>query len=340
MNAARHYCPSSLTLITFLLLASISFSVSGANTHHPVESFEFALIGDMPYGIMTHQPHPEFTKLTAAINAHPRLQWLLHAGDIKSSREPCSDELYKIRRTQLNQFKIPVILTPGDNDWTDCHRRLSGGYAPLERLNALRAIFYPEPERSLGGTTMKLSSQASQPDYAQFPENVRWLKQNVVFATLHIVGSHNGLASFENNGRAKRGRQDDLEVEQRTAAALAWLRDTFAIAKDKGSPGVFLMIHANPGLEPSSKNHRARAPFKTLLKALEEEIIAFARPVVLAHGDSHYFRIDKPALADAEFLTHFTRVETFGSPWLHWIRVVVTPQSPAVFTFFPEIVPD
>jgi hypothetical protein len=27
---------------------------------------------------------------------------------------------------------------------------------------------------------------------------------------------------------------------------------------------------------------------------LREETVAFRKPVVLVHGDSHYFRIDKP----------------------------------------------
>jgi hypothetical protein len=33
-----------------------------------------------------------------------------------------------------------------------------------------------------------------------------------------------------------------------------------------------------------------------LLAALRDETIAFRRPVAAVHGDSHYFRIDKPLL--------------------------------------------
>ena len=28
----------------------------------------------------------------------------------------------------------PVVYTPGDNEWTDCHRASAGGYLPTERL--------------------------------------------------------------------------------------------------------------------------------------------------------------------------------------------------------------
>lgn len=328
-----------LRTVISTLLASVLCPALASDGRYTAESFEFALIGDMPYGVITNQSHSEFVKLTEAINADGRIKWLLHAGDIKSSKEPCSDEIYNTRLAQLNRFKMPVILTPGDNDWTDCHRALSGGYPPLERLAVVRRLFYPKPGVSLGGTTKTLTSQAKNASYKHFPENVRWIEHNVVFATLHIVGSRNGLAPFQSKDGVTRGRQNDEEVNQRTAAALAWLRETFALANERDSAGVFLMMHANPGLERSSQNRRQRAPYKTLLTALETEVIAFGKPVVLAHGDSHYFRIDKPVLADAEFLTNFTRVETFGAPWVHWIRVVVMPQHPAVFAFFPEILP-
>ena len=34
--------------------------------------------------------------------------------------------------------------------------------------------------------------------------------------------------------------------------------------------------------------------FTNFLRLLREETIAFGKPVVLVHGDSHYLRIDKP----------------------------------------------
>lgn len=41
--------------------------------------------------------------------------------------------------------------------------------------------------------------------------------------------------------------------------------------------------------------------------------IAFGKPVAYVHGDSHYFRIDKPLLdANGIRALNFTRVETFG----------------------------
>jgi hypothetical protein len=53
--------------------------------------------------------------------------------------------------------------------------------------------------------------------------------------------------------------------------------------------------------------------FHDYLIALRNNVIAFKRPVAYVHGDSHYFRIDRP-LQDAQGrrLENFVRVETFG----------------------------
>ena len=61
---------------------------------------------------------------------------------------------------------------------------------------------------------------------------------------------------------------------------------------------------------------------------------------VLVHGDSHYFRIDKPMYSSetGAHVVSFTRVETFGPPDVHWVRAVVRPGSSEVFSFDDEIV--
>lgn len=68
--------------------------------------------------------------------------------------------------------------------------------------------------------------------------------------------------------------------------------------------------------------------------------IAFERPVVLVHGDSHSFRIDKPMIGtrSRRRVENFTRVETFGENDNHWLHVTVEPTSPNVFLFDQRIV--
>ena len=64
------------------------------------------------------------------------------------------------------------------------------------------------------------------------------------------------------------------------------------------------------------------------------------------HGDTHYFRIDKPLLdKDGKRLENFTRVETFGDNAanglndVHWVKALVDPKSRDVFAFQAQTVP-
>ena len=75
-------------------------------------------------------------------------------------------------------------------------------------------------------------------------------------------------------------------------------------------------------------------------------MISFRKPVVYVHGDTHYFRVDKPLLdGDGKRLENFTRVETFGDNApnglndVHWVKALVDPQSRDVIAFKPQIDP-
>lgn len=293
--------------------------------------FEFALIGDMPYRA---DDYWKFDNVIHAINANEQLAWVLHAGDIKSGSSRCSDELFLDRLERFQRFKIPFILTPGDNEWTDCHRIFAGSYLPLERLARLRQIFYPRPGVSLGQKTMTVQSQANDPNFPEFVENVRWMRNQVLFATLHIVGSNNGLAPF-----AARTQADDDEVTRRINAAVSWIKQAFDEANAMNARGVFLLFQANPRFE-GAKGKRARQGFEEILQAFEQAAVDFGKPVMLAHGDSHYFRVDKPMRGSVSHLRlgNVTRVETFGDRDVHWVRVVVDADAPEVFTIQQEII--
>ena len=88
---------------------------------------------------------------------------------------------------------------------------------------------------------------------------------------------------------------------------------------------------------PTDKPCEGYADF---LVVLEAETLAFETPVVLANGDSHYFRIDKPMYGSlsGRRIENFMRVETFGAPDVHWVRVRVNPNDPNLFSFKQQIV--
>jgi hypothetical protein len=82
------------------------------------------------------------------------------------------------------------------------------------------------------------------------------------------------------------------------------------------------------------------------LTTLRNEPIAFQKPVVYVHGDTHYFRVDKPLLdKDGKRLENFTRVETFGDNAVnrlndvHWVKALVDLASRDVFAFQAQTVP-
>ena len=151
----------------------------------------------------------------------------------------------------------------------------------------------------------------------------------MTFLGLNVPGSNNNL------GRAP---EADAEYAARNEANLSWLREGFDRAEEDESSALMLVIQANPGffgLLPQE-----RTGYENLLAVLEEEIVAFGKPVVLVHGDTHTFRVDKPMTSSrtGERVENFTRVETFGSTALHWVRATVNASDPEVFAFRPEIV--
>lgn len=298
--------------------------------------FEFGLIGDQQYDA---ESEGKFLHLMDDLS-RAQLAFVVHDGDFKGG-QPCSDELFYRRRSEFQTSRHPLIYTPGDNEWTDCHYKGMGGYDPLERLAKLREIFFLG-DQSLGQRTLYLERQSNDPKYAKFRENVRWSYGEVLFVTLHIVGSNNNLG---------RTPENDLEYAERNRANLAWMRQAFDLAKRNRMRGVMLVMQANPFFEDTwSSGHRRslriappdpqRSGYSDFLSALERETVAFEMPVVLVHGDTHYFRIDKPMFSSASrrMVENFTRVETFGVPDVHWVRAIVDPKDPNLFTFKPEIV--
>jgi hypothetical protein len=286
--------------------------------------FTFALIGDVPYGA---EGEEKFPSLLADINADRTLAFVVHDGDFKNGSSLCSDAVFYNRLDLFNAFAAPLIYVPGDNEWTDCHRANNGAYDPLERLAFLRTVFFPT-DQSLGRKTLTLTRQSTSPGYSLYRENVRWALHDVLFVGLHVVGSNNNLG---------RTPVADAEYAARNTANLAWLSESFALAADRGYRGVMLIIQANPGFELAAAQ---RTGFNDFLALLEAETLSFGKPVVLVHGDSHYFRMDKPLAGrvSRRRIEHFTRLETFGENDNHWVHVTVEPGSANVFRFDPRIV--
>jgi hypothetical protein len=70
------------------------------------------------------------------------------------------------------------------------------------------------------------------------------------------------------------------------------MRQSFALANQEDSHGLMLFLQANPF--PFTPSDSSLNGFEEFVVALEEETLKFGRPVVLAYGDSRYFRVYKP----------------------------------------------
>jgi hypothetical protein len=183
----------------------------------------------------------------------------------------------------------------------------------------------------------------------------------VLYVTLNVQGSCNNLCDTN---------PDANEYAARNAANIAWMKEAFSIATEKRLVAVMIILQADPafdtttGLSDYTRDPKTLAQltgptgatpdgYQEFLTELRNQVIAFKKPVVFVHGDSHYFRIDKPFLdAQGRRLENFTRVNTFGDHAgldpnhpeydnndVHWVKVLVDDRSREVFSFQPQIVP-
>jgi Calcineurin-like phosphoesterase len=303
----------------------------------------FALIGDVPYGAATE---PQFDRVIDAINAQPRVRFVLHTGDIKAGSERCDDDLLQRRFDQYQRFDKPFVFTPGDNEWTDCHRTNNGNYLPTERLGKLRSLFFAQPGVTTGGRPARVATQSSIAGFETFVENTMWSFGGATMATVHVVGSNNGYAPWNQidpSDSYETPRADRVaEVDARIAAAVAWIDVLFDRAALDRSAGVLVAMQANPNFELPASDLQ-RLGFNAVLDRITARAIAFGKPVVIAHGDSHYHRVDKPLLAPTpanglQLLERVTRAENFGSQHVHWLEVSVDARDPEVFRFQPHLI--
>lgn len=316
-----------LILVAVLAALLSSSSAPPPPAPNPPGTFAFGTLGDAPYDPLESARYPVMLR---DIDAHD-LAFAIHIGDI--FWRPCSEEMYERSLRWFNGLAHPLIFVPGDNEWADCWTRQEGGFDPRDRLAVLRKIMYPRPGSSLGASTLLLETQSTSPEFREFVEHARWSSHGLVFATLHVVGSGNFTEPFP-----KRTAADDEEARRRLEASLAWLRDTFTRARSASANAVVVAFHADPGFDWTADERR---PYQPLLDAFEDEAVAFGKPVLLIHGDSHHYITDTPlqARSTGQPISNVTRLEVPGSPEVGWVRVVVTPGQTPSFAFEPRIVP-
>jgi len=305
-------------------LASLAATAASA-------AFDFVALGDMPYG-PDAMSGPAYRRLIDQINDEKPV-FSIHVGDFKDGVTPCTDELFARQREHFQRFDGPLVFTPGDNDWSDCSRT---GEDPLERLQALRTLFYPADRSdrsvlSLGRKPMAMESQGRlMPVFERYRENLRWWHGDVLFTTFHTVGPNN---NSDAELTALRG-----EYLARESANAAWIRASFKLARERGAKALVFATQADMFRRVDSRLPlRLRAGFGTSIgSTLVPLAVASGLPVLLVHGDSHHFITDQPFVdRSGRTITNLWRLEVFGQPRVHAVKVRVEPGTPEPFSYTP-----
>jgi hypothetical protein len=249
---------------------------------HEMAPSTYAVIGDTPYSTFQIQ---HFSADIAEINADPDVSRVVHLGDIKSGSTRCdtadanpqTGDFTQIRG-DFDLFTDPLVYTPGDNEWTDCHRANNGGYVPTERLAVIRKMFFPVPGQTLGESPASVDYQSTD-----YPENVTWHESRVQWGTIDVPGSNNDWLPWFG---APRPQAQIDEVTDRTAADVGWVEHVFAAAKANKARAVVIATQADMwdpafGGDPTQSDH-----FKPIVQELAAGATAWERPVVLLNGDS------------------------------------------------------
>jgi hypothetical protein len=278
-------------------------------------ALRFLAIGDVPY-----RPGEDLALETLLAHELPRgTPFLVHVGDLKGGSSPCGDAALGRAVQLFRGLPVPVVYTPGDNEWTDCRRESAGGYDPQERLAVLRRLFYEDP------SVLRLADLgATEPD-PDFPENYWLTEERVLFATVHVVGS--------NNNRVAGDEAALSEHATRAEANRRHLERVARVAADSGAGALVLLFHANAGLEQPVAN----AAFRAFREGLYMVLARYPGPVLGIHGDTHHYRFDRPLTdpSTGEPVQRFYRLEVPGSPVVGGVWVTVDADAPEPFRVDP-----
>lgn len=335
---------------------------------HSADPLTLAVYGDAPYGTTPTdtaelQATPAFIE---AVNADPRVDLVVHVGDIHSGKQYCTEAYDRTVFALWRQFKDPLIYTPGDNEWSDCHKVAEGGGSwnaalqqiayvrdadgarvgfaggdPVDNLDLVRDVFFPTPGLSLGGRGKQLLSQAkyfdpAHPADGQYLENVIWVQSKVLFVVINLPGGSNNDQDVWYGAPTMSARQAD-EVATRTGATVRWLDQAFALARsDAALRGVVIIGQAD--MWDTEKGAAHQAGYEPIVRAIAEHTRAFGKPVLMLNGDSHEYRSDSPLspadplhfMHPAYDVSNFHRIVVHGSTFpLEYLRLTVDPRVDA-----------
>jgi hypothetical protein len=307
------------------VVAASSMTTASAQTDADPSALTLAVYGDAPYGTAPADT-AQFLAMPGfidSINADPDVSTVVHVGDIHSGKQYCTESYDTSVADLFAHYQDSLVYTPGDNEWTDCHKAAEGGgkyntttgqidyvldpvahtpidYAsgdPVANLDLVRSTFFNRPGWTLGGGDLHVQTQArdfdpAHPSDANYVENVMWQRKGVLFVTLNIPGGSNNDTDPWYGAPAMSPVQSQ-EVAERTGADLRWLDHAFTVAQTGNAQAIMIISQADMWeLDGKPVSHLTQ--YEPFVAALAARTTAFGKPVLLFNGDSHTYRSDNP----------------------------------------------
>jgi len=322
-----------------LAAATVAFAATTPFDTKSSGVINVAVFGDAPYGT-TPSDTAEFRATPAfidSINADPSVSLVLHVGDIHSGKQFCTLGYDQSIYDLWTALQRPLVYTPGDNEWTDCHKTGEGGGAynsstgqidykrdasgnlidyaggdPIANLELVRSIFFSDPGYTLGDRKLVLSqAQAfdpAHPNDANYVENVMWEQSKVLFVTVNIPGGSNNDQDIW-YGTPTMSTAQAQETTDRTGADIRWLDAAFARANADGVNAIVIETQADMW-DLDGKTSAHLTGFEGIISEIASKSTAFSKPVLMFNGDSHVYRSDNPLVQGAPCV----REPSSGSP--------------------------
>lgn len=312
-----------LSLCAAACAAATLVAGCGGGDGNDSKPFHAALFGDVPYGadLVAFKAMPGYI---AAINGDKDLSLAAHVGDLHSGSEPCTQVYDQAIAKLFSQFSLPLVYTPGDNEWQDCQKakQMNGkysatvpelGYAvntvipsyadgnPVDNLQLVRSLFFTKAGQTLGSGKLAVHSQAQEGKSAtdkEFIENVWWIQSGVLFVAVNIPGgSNNGTDVWW--AAASATDQQNQEVANRSAATKAWLANAFDQADASNVSAMVILTQADMWSAEEPAAAPRLAGYKQYIDIIAERTARFGRPVLLVNGDTHLYQSDNPLMKGA-----------------------------------------
>ena len=324
-----------LSLMVFLSGSQVAFAEQPKPIERSNQPVTLAVIGDSPYGAAQVA---DFPALVAAINADADVERVVHVGDIKNGSTRCDTSYFSTIAGYFTTFADPLVYTPGDNEWTDCHRSNNGKYDPLERLGTLRDIFFANPSFTLGGQALAAFHASLRTRRSRTSPRTRagWRRGSCfrpctswAAGTVSLPGSATTPPTRWSMIRHDASPKSSIAPQ----AAIDWLDRTFELANKPKSDGVVLFMQADTWPGSSTDG------FSAIIQRMAALALDYGKPVLVIQGDTHVYRTDQPLLTgDAvhgvtQPVPNLTRIVVQGETTSEWLKLRVDPRGPTLFSW-------